>query len=825
MVDHGRGFQCLMCPHVAKNNEKLIMHVLSTHQHEGRFRVACMATHCKYRGTTWKNFKQHCRRQHGMTGSVVSYMSDSAGVFHIEADQCEASMDMEEMDSMPDRPRNGTVQRQQRVRRVGQFLLGLQTRFRISQAAVQHVYEGLTSLLSDDRLELKEGIHTALEQQRADADKVIMAVDHLFNTPILPELSSDFLRQKYYRNNYYFVAPQIVQLDGHSTSESFFVPFAEQLKVILSLPEMQLPSARNPQRRKGGEFMQDFSDGSYCKEHHLSDSEYFLQIMLSFDELELMNPLRSNKCHKMCMFYFTLGNILPCFRSKLCSIFLLAIAKSTDIKKGILPLLLEDFVNCVKELRTKGINMQLPGGVRNVKGDLIAVLCDTPAAAMMGGFKESVAAYKLCRMCHANKDSYKESFRESEFQLRTMQSYLQECSILDTVQSPVHRTHFSKAYGINNRSVLTQIPGFPVTSNILQDPMHCLLEGSYAHLLALLLQELCLARKLFTLENLNVFLTTFPYSYVDSRSKPYRIERVHITQGVIKQKAATMLMLVNVLPFFLGQHVTTSSAHYKHYLVLTHIIHLSFSPNSDGTTAVLLADMIEDYCTQMVILYPHDSLKPKSHFLLHLPSAIREFGPLKNHSTMRFEGKHGFFKTQKCTNFRNLPKTLAYRHQLHLGYLMTRSDGTLTDTFFNQGDEVAEGMSLLAQNLPDNVRMAIDAALSGQVQAMYITPSIQRKGKEIRPGIAVCVRDDEFDGPTFEKVKMLLVSDCGEVYMCMQGIRIARFRTEFNAYEVRLLNTFVVRAWPKTQTLWPLPLINVAGTLYITNRQSMFQHY
>jgi hypothetical protein len=815
-----------MCPHVATNNDKLMMHVLGRHQHEGRFRVACMTVNCKYKGTTWKNFKQHCRRQHGLKNLVTASLSDTTGILEVERNESEGVMDMPDSHDRVQTQRNMVEDRNLHIRRVAQFLLGLQTQFRISQAAVQSVWEGLGSLLSEEKNELKESMRMALVGADADVISRAMSVFDNADCQLSPHLSTDYRRHKYYSDHFHFVEPQVLKIAGTPQSEAFFIPFVKQLQVILSLPEMQSPAAMNPLRQRTTEFMHDFSDGGYCRNHDLANKDYFVQIIISYDELELMNPLRSNKCHKMAMFYFTLGNIPPCFRSKLSSIFLLAVAKSVDMKKGVLPLLLEDFMESVKALRsTGGLKMQLPCGSVKVTGDLIAVLCDTPAAALMGGFKESVAAYKLCRMCHANKDSYKESFRERDFQLRTMQSYLQECAVIDTVESPVHRNFFSKAYGINKLSVLSQIPGFPVTSNILQDPMHCLLEGAYAQTLALLLQELCLEMKLFTLDELNAFLQTFPYSYVDRRSKPYKIERVHITQGVIKQKAATMLMLTNVLPFFLGQYATTLNGHYQHYLLLTHIIHLSFSPKSDETTAVILSNMIEDYCSQLEQLYPHDSVKPKSHFLVHFPSAIREFGPLKNHSTMRFEGKHGFFKTQKCTNFRNVPKTLAYRHQLHSAYLMTRSDGNLSDCFFSRGDEVAEGTSLHIRDLSENLRIAIEAVLSRQDQHMYITPRIQRKGKEIRPGVAVCQSDDEFDGPTFEGVKMLLVTENGDVYVCMQAIRIVHFRKEFNAYEVCMLNTFVVRPWLKRQAMWPLPIVELGEKMFITNRNSMFQNY
>lgn len=41
---------------------------------------------------------------------------------------------------------------------------------------------------------------------------------------------------------------------------------------------------------------------------------------------------------------------------------------------------------------------------------------------------------------------------------------------------------------------------------------------------------------------------------------------------------------------------------------------------------------------------PNFKLCPKHHFIEHYPEMIKAFGPLSDVWTMRFEGKHKFFK-------------------------------------------------------------------------------------------------------------------------------------------------------------------------------------
>lgn len=100
-----------------------------------------------------------------------------------------------------------------------------------------------------------------------------------------------------------------------------------------------------------------------------SREPHALQIILYYDELELCNPLgTSAKIHKIGkfnllligmhnyaaslagVFYYQLGNLRPMYRSSLCSIHLVSIAKSSVIQKYGPDKILEPFIADVKEL-------------------------------------------------------------------------------------------------------------------------------------------------------------------------------------------------------------------------------------------------------------------------------------------------------------------------------------------------------------------------------------------------------------------------------------------------------------------------------------------
>ena len=68
-------------------------------------------------------------------------------------------------------------------------------------------------------------------------------------------------------------------------------------------------------------------------------------------------------------------------------------------------------------------------------------------------------------------------------------------------------------------------------------------------------------------------------------------------------------------------------------------------------------------------LYPDSRPIPKFHYIIHYPSQIECFGPLVQSWTMRQESKLSFVKrVSKCGNYKNVPQTVAKKHQLWQWY-------------------------------------------------------------------------------------------------------------------------------------------------------------
>ena len=127
---------------------------------------------------------------------------------------------------------------------------------------------------------------------------------------------------------------------------------------------------------------------------------------------------------------------------------------------------------------------------------------------------------------------------------------------------------------------------------------------------------------------------------------------------------------------------------YLNFLNLVNAIILCTSKYIDHDTPANVELLITHYLWGLWCLIPRMHLTPKCHYLQHVPEQLRRFGLGQGTWTLRFEAKHSEFKANKLMNFKNVPKTLAFRCQFMMAYDMLRSDGQKGNTFFYQGDEV-----------------------------------------------------------------------------------------------------------------------------------------
>ena len=421
--------------------------------------------------------------------------------------------------------------------------------------------------------------------------------------------------------------------------------------------------------RKDNRF-EDFCDGAVFKQHPLfSTDSKALQIIAYYDDLEIVNPLGAYvKKHKVGIILFILGNIHPKLRSRLRAINLALVCKATLIEKYGMNEILKPFVRDLNILSSNGVTVSTNGTICVYKGSLLAFLADTQASQVLGGFKRSVSAFRMCRTCMASHDTFSNKFNSNEFQLRTMDAYKNQCEKI--IGS--HSDHYSMVYGINKKSILLDVDGYNMLNwGLPHDCMHDLFEGVVEYEIKLLLLHCC-DQNYFSLREFNQKLIEFDYGHSETADKPTPILSTQLrstTSKHLRQGSAQTLLLARVMPLLVASDIPESDKPWQCFIKLLKIVDMCVAPLISLDNCGVLKVLIEEHHTMFTDLYPGWSLIPKMHFMLHYPEQIMALGPLVRSWTMRHEAKLHLLKCAgKCSNFKNISQTISERHQRLMCY-------------------------------------------------------------------------------------------------------------------------------------------------------------
>lgn len=777
---------CSMCPFFATDQEGLVTHLVRRHRHATGFIVYCSATGC---GRSFKNywsFKSHIKRCH--TSNVVDAELDSSNNDEISASVCFGHTS-----------ENAVAEN---FLNEAAYVLKLKTHYHLPHTVVTGILTETKTLFKEKMSHLKQSLLNESELKIQDSDKI----HKLFDTTadLFPGFECEKKLDKIWQDNFGYVKPNCVTLwedicnkrckGSYRTVKvahcGYYVPFLEQLSVLLSLPEVRdVLYHRVEQETNGDGDLRDVTDGSYLMQHEFVKSHpNALLFLLYTDDFEIVNPIGSHrKKHKVTAFYWTLLNIPVQHRSKLSAIQLLAMCKQQDLKKSSVDTLLHDFVTAMKNL-WDGAVLNIPGmGTEKHFGMLAAVVADTPAAHLLGGFKEGVGgAEKPCRVCEIERNCLAGVHLEDEMILRDELEHRDRVSDLQTVSKKTFK-YWSRKYGINGDSVLLKLPGFNITQCLLQDPMHLILEGS------LKLELQCLLKKLTERDTSGTLLSTlnnridkFEYSCSEGRDKPQRIDVKHIEKGALfAQTAGEMITLACVLPYMMEGLVDSDNAYWLNFIKLLQITHLCLSPYANQSTVILLKALVASHNSSFVRLYPDQSLPPKMHYMVHLPRQIEEFGPLRAHWCMRFEAKNGFFKAKKWQNFKNVPLSLSLYHQRWMCLQMTDCDGSASHSYFKESDEIGPGVCLPLANVPLQSEILSLMDHADMIPRTVLLPNyFCVTGQKYTIGTVLLHRWDEYEEPQLVRIEALVV-------ICSKKLLICN-KLKLVAYEV-LLGGFLTK--------------------------------
>ena len=251
----------------------------------------------------------------------------------------------------------------------------------------------------------------------------------------------------------------------------------------------------------------------FAKKHAVfGHDKYAIRLHLYTDEFEVCNPIGAHRSsHKLCAFYFFIGNLENHYHSQLKYIHLCLLVKEKYIKtlefyEKVLKPLIED----LKVLCNDGILINVDGQNVRFFGGITTVSADNLSAHALAGLKKVFNSGRIGHFCMVSYDEIGVKLSEFDTMARSEEMHLYH---LQALNWGIPAT----TYGVEKYSPLTNLPYFKVTETFPPDIMHDFMEGVIPLTLKLIIRSLGHA---VTLMQINVELASFKFGQNDIKNKP-----------------------------------------------------------------------------------------------------------------------------------------------------------------------------------------------------------------------------------------------------------------------------------------------------------------
>lgn len=376
-----------------------------------------------------------------------------------------------------------------------------------------------------------------------------------------------------------------------------------------------------------------------------------IQLLLAIDEFEPCSALKTKAgVHKICAVYMQIMNLPQRELSRLENVHLVALCCSENMKQELTSLdnVLEPIVADLKLLEDTGLDI----GGSIIKGTLIHNAFDNLGGNELFGMVKSFNSSHYCRICDMNKTECSEAVYEQPNRLRNVNRYNQQLSEL---QQDGHHIE-----GVSKPCLLNNLKYFHTLQNTSVDLMHDVLEGA-THFLFEKVFDFCINEIHLSKEQLIGRVRDFNYGHHSRKSKPSTLK---LNKKNLNQNASQSYCLMVNLPFIFYDLKQELARIWIYVESLLKIMQILFSNSIQETDLDELQKQVQVHLSSYRDIFK-SNLKPKHHFLTHYPTVIKKSGPVKNFWMMRMEAKHKFFTehTEKIKNFKNITKSLAFKHQ------------------------------------------------------------------------------------------------------------------------------------------------------------------
>lgn len=344
------------------------------------------------------------------------------------------------------------------------------------------------------------------------------------------------------------------------------------------------------------------------------------------------------------------------------------------------------------------------------------------------------------------------------------------------------KENLQKLYGINSSTILNQLQGFHCSTCVPPDIIHDFDLGILPRTLQNFSQKVIF--KKISLAELNKRIRNFDYGFSETKYRPSPLKAKYLIPGNnIKQTAMQMSTLAYIIPYIVRDFIEPDCLYFYNFKNLLEIKSIVFRYSITSEMVEYLRDSIAEYLHDYASLYgdkdENAKLVPKQHFLTHYPRLITIFGPLRNYMCLRAEGKHQQSKhrVQGMRNYKNLPYTLAVRHQYWQSLQLLQP---LTKNIMIGPVKIEATETLAFHNLfPDE---ALQCTTNWVVynDVKYIS-------KKCLIAIGYC---NNLCLPQFAAVYKILKKNNGFVFICKK-VRTQKYNSDLLSYEIQIDEEFI----------------------------------
>ena len=167
---------------------------------------------------------------------------------------------------------------------------------------------------------------------------------------------------------------------------------------------------------------------------------------------------------------------------------------------------------------------------------------------------------------------------------------------------------------------------------------------------------------------------------------------------------------------------------------------------------------------------------------------MQNLGPLYSISCLRYESKHFFKLLTIIQNYKNLPYSLANKHQLFLCHQMLDIYGNPAKNFVYSGDEVGEGCTIQvsAASHADIYNLFVNNLGLRHSYNVYDSPHVNIHGIMYRTDSVLLLSVKDFDDSHFGIISKIYVRDDVK-YFLVQLLNTEEYLWHYHSYHSYLI--------------------------------------